>query len=938
MSAPFYPVDDFIVANVKGAELAETDWRLFEEKVTPQEKQVGQMLKEVGLAGTSSKSVFSWCMTTFGLLYWSLRGDSKVCSRIGMEERRSNLDDIKQAKPKGKGAKKGQQKGASVEEIRFANTMKKYEAKRSEFLSSWKRTHWDVIPSASQNSSVEMLVLDMLQHINGFCKNIAKVEITKVYDLIFGCSKFIESLRTLEVRNMESLSMEFVNPLLIQDLVNKLEELKQVSRFSIVTAAKEFPKYLVKTSYDGILPGMTCVPYESQTEMINALTVNKENGLLACLNTMTGEGKTTLVAAISALVQSWNTFSSVQYEVIYCCSQKLQTIAKQVGMIAWNLQIPFGVAVMKYYADKPAAVKVRNNYNCEKLRMSRVLLIADIASTIKLLEKKDEKKQYILFFDEPTVDLDFKNSPMIEFLTGIFSVMPKFTILSTATAPERESIPLLEQIFLSKYPGAAVKFIKSSIVRIASEISDLDGNIFIPHANCTTVEQFKYVIRKIKSDCFLQKCYAPNVVNEMFVKLSELSMRNGMTVPTHLNFEWYLNQTANMNQDAICKLAILYLQTIADASTGVSEPDAFVTEFCSFRFTKRGINFATLATEAHQFESQTLIVTKRPEEFLEAHFSDYLKSAMHDITKHSGYEETTSFDDVYEVYYSAKQRFDAEKEEIENDKSKAKSKSYGIDGAEHEAQRKLRLDALQEPTIPVPSRMVIGSSTYMCERGATTTLKNFVVESIHWNHIQCNDSQKLALCLGIGLYSRSYHPSYTNLVLQLASKGQLAYLIADDAICYGTNYPIENVIVDDSCLTPEAHSVKTIFQVFARAGRPGKSWRANVFASPVVLEMISDFIHNPIFSDIEVSSMNKALVASVIGPIIAKKSERCMEALEADRKAREAEKHAIWQAREAAEIKARQTVIAATTAAKATEVAKTAKYVPKTWVPRNMRK
>jgi hypothetical protein len=99
--------------------------------------------------------------------------------------------------------------------------------------------------------------------------------------------------------------------------------------------------------------------------------------------------------------------------------------------------------------------------------------------------------------------------------------------------------------------------------------------------------------------------------------------------------------------------------------------------------------------------------------------------------------------------------------------------------------------------------------------------------------------------------------SYTRAVIELASNGLLAYLIADDDICYGTNYPIENVVVDDTCLT--RHSVKTVFQVFARAGRPGKSWKASIYAADAVLDMIRRSVHQTKEDDLEVQNMNVAL-------------------------------------------------------------------------------
>lgn len=965
--------EEDVFGNVAGKELVGSEWERFEVKMSQGEKRILEMLKETGFSGKASSSGSNDHLTTLGLLYYSLRTDAKICSRIGLPVLTVDIGLTSQTKPKGKGgSNKHPKKGVSADEIRHRKMMTKYDLQREQFLATWNRTHWDEIPASKPNMTIDTLVLDFLQHIDGFCKNFSKIEKSRTHDLIFGCAKFLEILKDLEVRNVETNKLERVNPLLISDLDVKLVELKKLSKFSIIDAAAQNPKFLVKTSYDNIIPNMVHVPYESQVKLIELMNKNKDNGLLACLNTLTGEGKTTLIIGIAATAQSWNRVNSTQYEVIYCCSQKLKTIEIQVGQNAWNALVPFGIASIKRRPGRPEKVSLRDNYNCKKFSQRRVLTIADIASTILMFKKQlddkkklpieqtklsnlhrdimkhdklilsvvrgecvtasselsilkkevaemrvkhtklfnkieklayDANKQYILFFDEPTVDLDIKYSPMVSYLSSIFKLMPKLTVLSTATAPERDDIPWLELVFHTKYPDAEVEFIKSSKVRIGSEISDLDGNIFIPHANCDSLEQYRTVVSIIESDYFLQKCYTSNVVNDLFAKLTTLSKSkiHGFTIPSELNFADYLNKTSNMNQDAICKLAIKYLKFVLDivSSMGVALANDFVTNFCSAKFTKRGVNLNTLATTANQFESQTLIVTANPIDFTKKYFDSYIAEAKQTICKVNGFDSIVPFDEIIKAYMAAKSRYESAKCLIEEDKSKVR----GVDGAEHEAQRRIRLEALgQVPRLVIPDKLVIGSSSYMKERGTFSTLNNFNPGLIDWTEVECSDTQKFGLCLGIGLYSREYSSSYIKIVLEMAGKGQLAYLIADDVICYGANYPIENIIVDNTCLTQDQHSVKTVFQVFARAGRPGKSWRANIFAHSSVLEMIKQYIHFPKHVDIEIHNMNEALYRCVFDGVIEKKLSDVQKILQDYAETLETEKRI---AREALEVQQR---------------------------------
>jgi hypothetical protein len=145
------------------------------------------------------------------------------------------------------------------------------------------------------------------------------------------------------------------------------------------------------------------------------------------------------------------------------------------------------------------------------------------------------------------------------------------------------------------------------------------------------------------------------------------------------------------------------------------------------------------------------------------------------------------------------------------------------------------------------------------------------LDDIDFNDIYCTDDQKMGLVLGIGLYSPStMDRSYTNLVIEWASQGLLAFIIADDDICYGTNYPIENVIVDNSPAVI-THSVNTIFQVFSRAGRPGKSWKANIYAHTEILTKIDSFVKDNTFKDIETDNFNIALIKSSLIQVLENK-------------------------------------------------------------------
>ena len=78
-----------------------------------------------------------------------------------------------------------------------------------------------------------------------------------------------------------------------------------------------------------------------------------------------------------------------------------------------------------------------------------------------------------------------------------------------------------------------------------------------------------------------------------------------------------------------------------------------------------------------------------------------------------------------------------------------------------------------------------------------------------------SDKFVMLLFAGIGIYNPGKNTKYPlsqkyhDLVLRLASDGKLAYLISDDSICAGTNYPFESLLEGDNVM--DKHSLGSFF-------------------------------------------------------------------------------------------------------------------------------
>ena len=112
-------------------------------------------------------------------------------------------------------------------------------------------------------------------------------------------------------------------------------------------------------------------------------------------------------------------------------------------------------------------------------------------------------------------------------------------------------------------------------MQIGSEISNLAGNIYIPHSNINSINEFTRVIKSIESDCFLQKCYTANIVSSMYLLLCKLVDKNKINL-RNLNigpiedFNLFMNKPGNMNQQTIQELGLIYLKKLLEIASKIS--------------------------------------------------------------------------------------------------------------------------------------------------------------------------------------------------------------------------------------------------------------------------------------------------------------------------------------------------------------------------------
>ena len=118
---------------------------------------------------------------------------------------------------------------------------------------------------------------------------------------------------------------------------------------------------------------------------------------------------------------------------------------------------------------------------------------------------------------------------------------------------------------------------------------------------------------------------------------------------------------------------------------------------------------------------------------------------------------------------------------------------------------------------------------------------------------------------GIGIYSTNpklkLPKNYRDYILELASSSQLAFIISDSSISYGTNLPFNNVIITSDLA--KIHSINTIFQIMGRAGRLGISESCNVWIfGEYIKNIFLNYLRNTIY-DADVINEAKNILSSM---------------------------------------------------------------------------
>jgi hypothetical protein len=626
-----------------------------------------------------------------------------------------------------------------------------------------------------------------------------------------------------KIFSVDGIEIELCEQLIL-DLEYKINLLSNECGIKLYDIANRRPKLIFDTKYDITIPQLSLKPYDTQIELMNQIKNNIVNGFAILYKTLPGLGKTSMILGICKYIKK----ADLNIKVIFCCSDILESVRVQVLKTMYNFGIKFGVATAQTTTDNSAIYKITNSWNCPKDE-ERELIVSDYVSTYNIL--KEGKHEYLLFFDEPTVHTDCeKYTTTLEYLSKILYYMPRYTILSSATLPLIDELNNILTNYSKKYPDGKILEIVSNKTLTGCIIKDFDNNVISPHSNCKNVIELRELIKKIKMVPLLGKFYTlPFLMNlnefmKKYNKNIDLDSIESFDQSNILeNILILLDRICDLDETTFKDFINIEIRDIVEETFDKTRLDLKYEKVCPDKF---------LTTHAYKYIGCCLIATENPLEFTKTHLYPIVDKLKDKV----GIKNINS---NFEKYKKELKKFEEEIDLI-NEKFTQETK---ID-------EELEKIMYRKPEFKFPEILEINTHSHIetfakyVKSYEKSVLKiPITFDNIDITEFDIDDEIKFLLYMGVGLYSRQLDPDYCNLILDLLSDRKLAYIIADETFCYGANFQISNVIINDDI--GDSHSINTILQLIGRTSRVGKSWNGKVYLDKNTCNRIIQFFNDP---------------------------------------------------------------------------------------------
>jgi len=606
---------------------------------------------------------------------------------------------------------------------------------------------------------------------------------------------------------------------------------KLISEFDFDGAAlhQKAPMLIQSSDFDKYIPKTPVSLYSHQEEVAGLMSTSDflKNGGINIYSTATNSGKTYTTVGIAKNVKNLKRFIP-ELQFIFCCA--IESVRLKVAQLLKYSYISVGIAK-----------KTKTSYVIDNTNFNRCAIVACPEVCYQLLLEEEMREKTVLFIDEMTMNAHDITSKDVYNYMRVFSVAPKWTIISNANLPSDDRIQFLIKYHQTTFPTAQLFTTSSNVIFSCSSVETFSKKYILPHMNCKTVSDLKIGVKNISENQFKGRMYNPTAIRKMYnniVKCFGFFLADDEHNPNQEerqdicdwksklpNIDELFGDVTQLYADNIRKIAMDMLSVVIDF-----EMDDMVEILCRIpKAVCNDINLLNLAL--HEYQNVTLVAHPKPDEFAVNMFACNLEQVKTEIG--SLYKLHSAYESKLEEWQKKYDKLDSMYKN-ETEKSRAKEDHLSV-----------------KPSLTFPEKFQINTKANLKQKSEKTRVP-LNIDSINIQNMK-NEDLILLLYMGVGVYSETTDSAYRDKVLELASMGKLEFIVTN--VCYGMDYPIGCVFITKEF--SESQSLNAIYQLMSRVGRGRMSYMGQVYIDDDCVSRILNPIDET--NTIELDNMKKVL-------------------------------------------------------------------------------
>ena len=563
--------------------------------------------------------------------------------------------------------------------------------------------------------------------------------------------------------------------------------------------------------------------YDHQKELIRYFNnKNNEDGSLIFYSAPTGTGKTmTPVALVN------------KYKIIFICAARHVGLTLANYMISMNKKVGFAFgceqmedirlhnnAISEYIEIKKGKkiFKKPNHENGEKVE----IIICDIQSyyyAMLYMKSFHEKNDIILYWDEPTISLDYQSHELHDKIKYIMTQnqIPNI-VLSSATLPDINEVSTFINSFKEKFMDKTinVKKISSDIFQNNISIYKTDGNVVIPHNLwLNDTDKLNKFLTFYNNNKYLHKYLDIDSCINFILDIHELLNSNYNKI---INIEFNeSNKFININNQNITNI---YLNILTNLNSNKLELLKDHFRLKNINYVKKSLMYLTSHDSYTITNGPCLYLSNNYEKIIQVLYktskipNEILSSLLNKLEHNNELlkiidKNVKLMEDIMDKELEKENKMASEKLPPQARKIK-----QIIDNT-REQLHNIEIDNKYIPNRKDHFNIFHSDLKYKDYNLWTCNIDQSYIESI----LNIDDVEpiiKVMLIIGIGVFDEKINNKYINIMKELAKEQKLFIIIAPDDYIYGTNYQFSHGYLgkDVSNITQEK-----LIQSMGRIGR-----------------------------------------------------------------------------------------------------------------------